>query len=165
MSFPKSLRFVRISRGTMLLLVFALFSMVCARADSPVTGTYQINGKPVQLKYAKVIKAEAFDDKETTLVVLTEKDSSKSKSLEDDAMFGRLGGGLILKITSDGQLIQTQVVKDKVQFSASGNITLSDYKTEAGKVTGKVTTEGEQEFFETKWQIDLNFSAALASEK
>jgi hypothetical protein len=52
------------------------------------------------------------------------------------------------------------VVKGKVQFSASGNITLSDYKSEAGKVTGKVATEGEQEFFETKWQIDLNFSAA-----
>jgi hypothetical protein len=160
MSLPKSLRFVRISRGTMLLLAFALFSMVCARADSPVTGTYQINGKQVQLKYAKAIKGEAFDDKETTLVILSEKDPSKSKSLEDDAMFGRLGGALSLKITSDGQLIGTQVVKDKVQFSASGNITLSDYKAEAGKVSGKVATDGQQEFFETKWQIDLNFSVA-----
>ena len=160
MRFLKSLRFVRISRGTMVLLAFALFSMVCARADSPITGTYQINGKPVQLKYAKAIKGETFDDKETTLVILTEKDPSKSKSLEDDTMFGRLGGGLILKITSDGQLIGTQVVKDKVQFSTSGNLTLSDYKAEAGKVSGKVATEGQQEFFETKWQIDLNFSVA-----
>ena len=59
----KSLRLVHISRGTMVLLAFALFSMVCARADSPITGTYQINGKPVQLKYAKAIKGETFDDK------------------------------------------------------------------------------------------------------
>lgn len=159
MSFPKTLRLVRISRGRMLLLAFALFSIVCARADSPVTGTFQINGKPVQLNYAKAMKGEVIFDKETTVIILTEKDPSKSKSPEDDMMFGKLGGGLILKITSDGQLVGTQVVKDKVNFSTSGNLTLSDYKPEAGKVTGKLATDGKQEFFENTWQIDLNFSA------
>jgi len=94
-------------------------------SDTPVSGTYAINGKPVQLKYAKAIKGEPFDNKDTTVVVLTEKDVSKSKKPDNDAMFGKLGGALILTITSDGELVGTQVVKDKVQFSASGNVKLA----------------------------------------
>ena len=163
MNSPKPMRLVRIPFGTIMLLAFALFSMVSvARADTPVSGTYMINGKPVPLKYARVVKGEPFDDKETKVVILTEKDASKSKSPENDAMFGRLGGGLVLTINSEGQLIGTQVVKDKVQFSASGNITLTDYKAEGGTVTGKIATDGPQTFFETTWQIDVSFSAAGA---
>jgi hypothetical protein len=142
------------------LLLGAFFSMVSARADTPVSGTYLINGKPVQLKYAKAIKGEPFNDKGTTLVVLSEKDPSKSKKPDNDAMFGKLGGALVLTITSDGELVGTQIVKDKVQFSASGDIKLSDYKAEGGTVTGKVATDGEQKFFKDTWQIDLTFSVA-----
>ena len=155
-----ALRRVRVPSGAIAVLALVFFSMVSARADAPVSGTYMINGKPVALKYAKAIKGEAFDNKETTVVILTEKDASKSKSPENDTMFGKLGGGLILKITSDGELVGTQVVKDKVQFSASGNVKLSDYKAEGGKVTGKVATDGPQTFFKDTWQIDLTFTAA-----
>jgi hypothetical protein len=160
MSSPKSSTLPIARHGTVALLLFALFSMVSARADTPVSGTYAINGKPVQLKYAKAIKGEPFDNKDTTVVVLTEKDVSKSKKPDNDAMFGKLGGALILTITSDGELVGTQVVKDKVQFSASGDVKLSDYKAAAGKLTGKVATDGQQKFFENTWQIDLSFAVA-----
>src|SRR6516165_711496 len=134
-----------LARFSLLVMLFgAFFSMANARADTSVSGTYLINGKPVQLKYAKAIKGEPFDNKDTTLVVLSEKDVSKSKKPDNDAMFGKLGGALILTITSDGELVGTQVVKDKVQFSASGNVKLSDYKAEAGKLTGQVATDGQQ---------------------
>jgi hypothetical protein len=162
MNSSPSLRLVRTLSGTVALFALGLFSTIPARADTPVSGTYVINGKPVQLKYARVIKGEPFSDKETTVVILTEKDASKSKSPENDTMFGKLGGGLILTITSDGELVGTQVVKDKVQFSASGNIKLTDYKAGGDNVTGKVATDGQQKFFETTWQIDVSFSAAGA---
>ena len=114
----------------------------------------------MQLKYAKAAKGEPFNNKDTTLVVLSEKDSSKPKKPDNDAMFGKLDGALVLTITADGELVGTQVVKDKVQISASGNIKLSDYKAEGGNVSGKVTTDGEQQFFKDTWQIDSTFSAA-----
>jgi hypothetical protein len=148
-----------LARFSLLAMLFgALFSMANARGDTPVSGNYSINGKPVQLKYAKAIKGEPFDNKDTTLVVLSEKDASKSKKPDNDAMFGKLGGALVLTITADGELVGTQVVKDKVQFSASGNIKLSDYKAEGGNVSGKVATDGEQKFFKDTWQIDVTFS-------
>ena len=153
-SSPRSL-----TRFTVLMLLLgALSSMVSARADTSVSGTYLIDGKPVQLKYAKAIKGEAFGGKDTTLVIISEKDASKSKKPDTDAMFGKLGGALVLTITSDGELVGTQVVKDKVQFSASGNINLSDFKADGGKLSGKVATEGQQKFFENTWQIDVTFS-------
>lgn len=142
------------------LLLGALFSVVNSRADTAVSGTYLVNGKQIQLKYAKAIKGEPFDNKDTTLVILSEKDASKSKKPDNDAMFGKLGGALVLTITSDGELVGTQVVKDKVQFSASGAIKLSDYKAEGGQVLGKVATDGQQKFFEDTWQIDVTFSVA-----
>ena len=140
------------------LLLGAFFSTVNARADTAVSGKYLINGKPVELKYAKAVKGEPFANKDTTLVVLSEKDASKSKKPDNDAMFGKLGGALVLTITADGELVGTQVVKDKVQFSASGNIKLSDYKAEGGNVSGKVATDGEQKFFKDTGQIDVTFS-------
>ena len=141
----------------LMLLLGALFSMVSARADSSVSGTYLIDGKPVQLKYAKAIKGDAFGGKDTTLVIISEKDASKSKKPDTDAMFGKLGGALVLTITSDGELVGTQVVKDKVQFSASGNINLSDFKVDGRNVSGKVATEGQQTFFKNTWQLDVTF--------
>ena len=142
----------------LMLLLGALFSMVSARADSSVSGTYLIDGKPVQLKYAKAIKGDAFGGKDTTLVIISEKDASKSKKPDTDAMFGKLGGALVLTITSDGELVGTQVVKDKVQFSASGNINLSDFKVDGRNLSGKVATEGQQTFFKNTWQLDVTFS-------
>jgi hypothetical protein len=153
-SSPRSL----IRFTVLMLLLGVLSSMVNARAGTSVSGTYLIDGKPVQLKYAKAIKGEAFGDKGTTLVIISEKDASKSKKPDTDAMFGKLGGALVLTITSDGELVGTQVVKDKVQFSASGNINLSDFKADGGNLSGKVATEGQQKFFENTWQIDVTFS-------
>jgi len=129
-SSPRSL-----ARFTVLMVFLgALFSNAGAQANTSITGTYLIDGKPVQLKFAKAVKGEAFAGKDTTLVVLSEKDGSKSKKPDNDAMFGKLGGALVLTITSDGELVGTQVVKGKVQFSASGNTTLSDYKVDGGNV-------------------------------
>ncbi|MBV8279273.1 MAG: hypothetical protein JO170_28980 [Verrucomicrobia bacterium] len=158
MDSPRMSPLLRSRFSALVLLLGALFSVLNARADTSVSGTYLINGKPVQLKYAKAIKGEPFDNKDTTLVILSEKDASKSKKADNDAMFGKLGGALVLTITSDGELVGTQVVKDKVQFSASGDIKLSDYKAEGGNVTGKVATDGEQKFFKDTWQIDVTFS-------
>ncbi|MBV8215045.1 MAG: hypothetical protein JOZ08_17700 [Verrucomicrobia bacterium] len=158
MNSPRMSPLLRRLFSALVLLLGALFSVLNARADTSVSGTYLINGKPVQLKYAKAIKGEPFDNKDTTLVILSEKDASKSKKADNDAMFGKLGGALVLTITSDGELVGTQVVKDKVQFSASGDIKLSDYKAEGGNVTGKVATDGEQKFFKDTWQIDVTFS-------
>lgn len=160
MKSPRS-SFRSLTLFTVLTVLFgALFLTARAEADPSISGTYLIDGKPVQLKYAKAVKGEAFADKETTLVILSEKDGSKSKKPDIDAMFGKFGGALVLTITSDGELVGTQIVKDKVQFSTSGNIKLSDYKVDGDNVSGKVASEGQQKFFENTWQIDLTFSVA-----
>src|SRR5260370_36062953 len=100
MDFPKSSRRVRVPYGVIPLLALVFCSMVSARADTPGSGTSVINGKPVELEYAKAIKREPVDNKEATVVVLTEKDPSKSKNQEHDTMFAKLGGGSFLPSTS-----------------------------------------------------------------
>lgn len=151
-------RFLILRRAAASILLLGLLSIVSARADTPVSGTYLVDKKPVQLKYARAIKGTPFDNKDTTVVVFTEKDASKSKSPDADTMFGKLGGGLIITVTSDGELVGTQIVSKGVQFSASGDVKLSDFKAEGGKLTGKLSTNGEATFFKDTWQIDLVFS-------
>jgi hypothetical protein len=141
-------------------LFAGLLSMVSARADTSVSGTYLVDDKPVAVKYVRSVKGDKFDDKDTTVIAITEKDASKSKDPQSDGMFGKLGGALILTITSDGELIGTQVVKGSVQFSSSGELKLTDFKSEGGKLSGKVATDGKLTFFKNTWQVDLTFSAA-----
>ena len=42
-------------------------------------------------------------------------------------------------------------------FSAIGKIETKDFKIEKGKITGKITTNGEQDAFDQKWEVDLKF--------
>ena len=152
-------RSVPLCTFTFSVLLTGFLSVLPARADTPVTGSYLVDGKPVAVKYVKAVKGEKFDDKETTVVAITEKDATKCKDPQSDGMFGKLGGALILTITSDGDLVGTQVVKGNLQFSSSGELTLSDFKSEGGKLSGKVATDGKRTFFEHSWQIDLTFAA------
>ena len=50
---------------------------------------------------------------------------------------------MLITVTSDGELVGTQVMYKGVQFSASGDLKLSGFKAEGGKLTGKLATSGQ----------------------
>jgi hypothetical protein len=129
-------------------------------AEPAVTGVFTGDGKPAKLAFVSARKGEPFADKETTVLVFTEKDHSKDKRPEFKANFGEFGSALIITVHPDGSIISCQVAhtahKQK-PFSSIGKITMSDFKIADGQVQGKLSTGGKVETFEQTWEVDLKF--------
>jgi len=129
--------------------------------DPPVSGVYKANGKEAKLAYVSTKKGEPFGDKPTIVMVLTEKDHSKGKKPDFDAVFGKYGSALIITIYEDGQIVGCEVAHTALKhgFSSVGIIKMSDFTLKDGKMQGKLSTGGEHEFFGDKWEVDIKFQA------
>ena len=134
------------------------------RAEPGVTGTFTGDGKPAKLAFVSASKGEPFSGKDTVKVVLSEKDQSKSKRPEFDAVFGKLGSALVLTINTEGAIIGCEVAHSahkKTPFSSVGKIKATDFKWADGTVQAKVSTGGDGEFFGQTWNVDLKFEAKV----
>lgn len=151
------------------LVVAVLLSLAAAAAFAgSVSGKYMGNGKEAKLRFARVVPHEKFDGRTAWTVILSEKDAQSSKHPDMDAMFGELGDALVVSITEPGEIFSTQVCHQalgKAGFSSVGPIHLDRFAKSAGKLSGHLFTEKEQEFFGDRWSLDLEFSAELPGAK
>ncbi|HRH98619.1 MAG TPA: hypothetical protein PLB55_21935 [Prosthecobacter sp.] len=139
-----------------------------ARPDPPVkptvNGKFTGNGKNAAIQFVTVEEEEPFSDKEAIALIFTEKDPAKVKKPSFDAVFGKLGSALILKVHHDGGIFGCQVAHsahEKQGFTSLGQIKMEDLKIVGGNVTGHVTTGMELDTFGEKWEVDLTFAAPL----
>lgn len=135
-----------------------------ANVKPTVTGTFTGNGKEAKLNYVSARWTEPFDNKPGILLLFTEKDHSKDKKPDNDAMFGKYGNALIISLHEDGSIYSCQVVHNAMKnkgFSSSGSIEATPFIYESGKVEGEITTNGPVDTFEEKWAVKLHFVAPL----
>ena len=135
-----------------------------ANVKPSVTGTFTGNGKDGKLAYVSARRSEPFDGKPGITLLFTEKDHSKEKKPDTDAMFGKFGNGLIISLHEDGSIYSCQVVHSALKnkgFSSSGLIDAAPFTYENGKVEGELSTNGEVDTFGEKWQVKLKFVAPL----
>ena len=155
-------------------VILALFvaslssAQTAAKLDPPVkptvTGKFVGNGKNAAIKYVMVEEHEAFSGKEAITLIFTEKDPAAVKKPSFDALFGKLGSALVLKVFYDGGIFGCQVMHSAHQkqgFTSLGEIKMVDFKIAGGNVSGRVTTEKELDTFGEKWEVDLTFAAPL----
>jgi len=140
-------------------------SLAQTPSENPsVSGTFLGNGKDGKIKHLVVTTREAFNDKGAIRLVFCKKDPSKSKNLDMDVTFNRLGSGLVISVFKDGTIfgcVVSHTAHEKSGFSALGEIKIEDFKVTDTQVTGRVTTGGELDAFGEKWAVDLKFSAPL----
>jgi hypothetical protein len=135
-----------------------------ANVKPTVSGVFKGNGKEGNLAYASAQWREPFSDKTSIELVFTEKDQSKTKKPEMDAMFGKLGSALIISVHEDGSIFGCQVVHSahkKQGFSSIGNIEMPEFTYSDGKVEGELSTNGEVDTFGEKWEVKLKFLVPL----
>ncbi|HET9800424.1 MAG TPA: hypothetical protein VFP82_01960, partial [Chthoniobacterales bacterium] len=135
-----------------------------ANVKPTVTGTFMGNGKEAKLNYVSARWTEPFDNKPGILLLFTEKDHSKEKKPDNDAMFGKYGNALIISLHEDGGIYSCQVVHNAMKhkgFSSSGSIEATPFTYENGKVDGEITTNGVVDSFDEKWEVKLKFVAPL----
>ena len=140
--------------------VMAAAGSLSAADDAPVSGVFKGHGKEAKLAYVSTRKGEPFADKPTIVLVFTEKDHSKEKKPDVKAGFGDFGSALIITVNPEGKIVGCVVAHSALKksgFSSVGDITMSDFKLEGGKIQGKIATKGEQKTFGETWEVDIKF--------
>jgi hypothetical protein len=135
-----------------------------ANVKPSVTGVFKGNGKDANLAYVSARWGEPFSGRTGIVLVFTEKDHSKTKKPDIEAMFGKFGSALIISLHEEGDIYGCQVVHSahkKQGFSSIGSIETSGFTYDAGKVEGELTTNGPVETFGDTWEVKLKFVAPL----
>jgi hypothetical protein len=76
----------------------------------PVSGTYTANGKPAALTQVTAHTDEPFDGKPVTELVFTAKDQGGDPKAGFNALFGKLGDAITVKVQPDGTVIGANIV-------------------------------------------------------
>ena len=137
---------------------------LAANVKPSVTGIFKGNGKDANLAYVSARWTEPFSGKTGIMLVFTEKDHSKVKKPDNDAMFGKFGSALIISLHEDGDLYGCQVVHSahkKQGFSSIGSLETSGFSYGDGKVEGELTTNGQVDTFGDTWEVKIKFVAPL----
>lgn len=147
------------------MIAFAAATLHARSAEkSTVEGSFLGDGNEGNIQFLVVRTTEPFSDKAAIKLVFTEKDPSTSKNPGFDAGFKKLGSALILSVHRDGGIFGCEVAHtahEKSPFSALGKIKMEDFTVTDTTVSGRVTTGGELDAFDQKWNVDLTFSAPL----
>ncbi len=127
----------------------------------PVSGTYTANGKPAALTQVTAHTDEPFDGKPVIELVFTAKDQTGDPKAGFNALFGKLGDAITVKVQPDGTVIGANIVhaglKREGSIAISGPITMQDYHSEGGQISGHLTSGGPIDVFDEKVAIDLTF--------
>jgi hypothetical protein len=142
------------------MIVVVATARFAAADEAPVNGAFKGNGKEAKLAHVTALKGEPYMDKPTIVLVMTENDHSKEKNPKIMASFGKFGSALIITFTHDGKIIGCQVAHaalEKGGFSSLGDMKMSDFKIDGGKIHGKLSTAGEVKTFGETWEVKLEF--------
>jgi hypothetical protein len=135
-----------------------------ANVKPTVTGVFKGNGKDAKLAYVSARWGEPFNGKPGIVLVFTEKDHSKDSKPEFNATFGKFGSALVVSTQDDAEIYGCEVTHSAMQkkgFSSIGHLEATDFVYGDGKVAGELTTNGEADFFDEKWEVNLKFVAPL----
>jgi len=131
-----------------------------AATGPAVSGTYTLDGKPAALTQVTARKDDPVNGQPVTAIVFTEKDQGSDAEAGEEALMGNFGDAIVARVTPDGTLIGVDIkhtaLKTPISASISG-LTLSDYKSAGGEVSGHLTSGGPVDVFDQKLSVDLTF--------
>ena len=133
-----------------------------AMAGPAVSGTFTGDGKPATITQVSAYPDEPFDDQPVTAIVFTAKEQvGDAKKVLFSATFGDYGEAIVAKVTPDGNLIGVDILHPGVQpngsVSLSGVLTMENYKNSGGEISGRLTSNGDEDVFGHTLNLDLTF--------
>jgi hypothetical protein len=154
-----------IHRPTMAALVASLSIVVLvspgAFAQGTLSGFDRANGKPAVLTQVVAYKGEPESGKPVTLLVFTAKDQGKDLKAAFNALFGRYGDAIVVKVFADGKIYSTDVRHSALDLGPVPSATLfdvvqmKDFKVAGGEISGHVTAKAD--IRGQPWEVDLTF--------
>jgi hypothetical protein len=147
------------------LLLALLLLPAGALAQSTVSGVYSGNGKPAKLTQVTAHKGEPQSGQPVTVLVFSSKDQGGDPKADFNALFGKFGDAVVVRIFADGKVYSGDLVHaalDTPGGSAQvfGILKIEDFKAAGGEISGHLTSGGERELHgDQKWEVNLTFTA------
>jgi len=141
-------------------LVLAIAAQQAGAADSEVSGLFNGNDQPAKVAFVSALKGRPVAGNDTIKLVFTEKDHSKDDQPDLNALFGHYGSALIIGIGPDGKVVTCDVAHEALKqkpISSPASVKMTEFKNEAGQISGKLVTDGKQEAFGQTWEVNLTF--------
>jgi hypothetical protein len=130
-------------------------------AQGTLSGVYKANGKPAALTQVTARKGEPESGKPVTLLVFTAKDQANDPKAGFNALFGKYGDAVVVKVFPDGKIFSTDVRHSALDLGPVPSATLfdvvqmKDFKLAGGEISGRVT--GKTEIRGAPLELDLTF--------
>ncbi len=154
-----------IHHRTMTALAASLAIVVLASpgafAQGTLSGVHKANGKPAVLTQVVAYKGEPESGKPVILLVFTAKDQGKDPKAAFNALFGKYGDAIVVKVFPDGKIYSTDVRHSALDLGPVPSATLFDvvqmkgFKMAGGEISGRVT--GKADIRGQPWEVDLTF--------
>src|SRR6266404_6123565 len=142
------------------LVAVILSSAQVGAANSEVVGIFKGNDQPAKLAFVSALKGTPVGGKETIKLVFTAKDYSKDERPELKAFLGDYGSALVIGIQPDGKVVTCDVAHEahkQKPISSPASVKMSEFKNEAGQISGKIATDGKAEALGQTWEENLIF--------
>ncbi len=145
-------------------LWFVALPWAGAAGQGALSGTFVVAGKAAALKYASAYKSDPESGKPVTVLVLTTKDQSKDSKATVDALFGKFGDAIVVKVFDDGKIYSADVLhsgfdlpNNTLTLLGDAPLSIKDFKNADGAISGTLTSGGAQEVRGQKWEVNLTF--------
>ena len=130
-------------------------------AGPAVSGQFTANDKASTLTQVTAHKDDPFDGTPVTDLVFTANDQGGDDKAADDALFGKFGDAIVIKVEPDGSVIGADIVHSGLtspgSVSISGVFTLQNFTMAGGQIAGRLTSSGQTDVFGQKVNVDLTF--------
>jgi hypothetical protein len=143
-------------------LTFVVLLSAGASAQSTVSGVYKGNGKPAALTQVTAHKGDPESGKPVTVLVFTTKDQAGDPKAGFNALFGKFGDALIVKIFPDGKIFSGDLVHSSLEspggsIQVFGVLTMKDFTMTGGEISGHLSSGGQRDVRDQNWEVDLTF--------
>ena len=137
------------ARTTLAALLLPILVLLApgASAQSAPTGVYKANGKPSTLTQVTAHKGDPESGKPVTLLVFTSKDQGNDPKAGFNALFGKYGDAIVVKVFADGKIYSADIKHASLDLGPVPSATLfdvvqmKDYKVAGGEVSGHITAK------------------------
>ena len=152
---------MRVFRFLLVALLATATVSAGALAQSKVSGVFKGNDKPATLTQVTAHTGEE-SGKPVIVLVFSSKDQAGDPKPAFDALFGKLGDALVVKVFADGQVYSGDIVHSNLDapggsIQTSGVLKMTDYKQADGRISGHLTSNGPHETHGLKFEVDLTF--------
>jgi hypothetical protein len=145
-------------------LLIILILPSSAFAQGTLSGVDKANGKPTVLTQVVAYKGEPESGKPVIVLVFTTKDQGKDPKAAFNALFGKYGDAIVVKVFSDGKIYSTDVRHSALDLgpvpSATlfGVVEMKNFKLTGSEISGHITANTD--IRNQPWEADLTFKTA-----